>query len=228
MNRKEFMESLRQEMKRFARMQPESSEEVIFYLSKAKMILEAHTTCVRLLEKEPNVAEACMQEVLKHIQDYVDRYHKEDEDDEDPLYQDVLNPKEEDEEEAFDFEEDEDPWLEGEVDQDDEDVEYEDYDSEDFPCITLTDQDTGEARVFYHLDTILLDNDDEDEEVFLAIIPVEAEDEEEEGGVRFLRIMEEYDDSDDPHGVVVTDEALIEQLFEIFKEENFDRFHFED
>ena len=88
---------MRRELYDFAQMQPSSSEEVIYYLAKAKLILDEYIVGMRLLEKEPHASLRCFEQIHEHIENYKKHYPK-------PA-------------------ENEDPWLEDEVDQDEEDDE---------------------------------------------------------------------------------------------------------
>ena len=198
MDRKAFMNELRGELYGFAQMQPEVGEEVIYYLSKAKMIMEEYTTCVRMLEKEPGIANACLETIRHHIRDYVERYHKADE------------PNEE-----------EDPWLEDEVDQD-----VGEEDEEHIPFLTLTNQNTGKEEAFYFMDTLWLEDADGHETMYIALTPFDPEEEDMMGTVIFLRVEENDDDTQTFYSV--EDDDTDNRLFEMFREANFDRFHFEE
>ncbi len=127
----EEVAKMRGELMEFARMRPQTSEEVIFYLAKAKLILEEYSVAMRLLEKEPYASIRCFEQIHGHVEDYKKRY--------------VVA-------EEPSLEESDDPWLEDEVDpipveeaeeDDDDDFSYfyEEEEEDSFETIVLTDED---------------------------------------------------------------------------------------
>ena len=83
--------------------------------------------------------------------------------------------------------------------------------------VVLNDNDGNELE-FEYLDLIEHNN-----EAYVVLLPVEDEADE----VVILRCEESEDDSDEENYRSVDDEALLNDLIEIFKEKNADKFDFD-
>lgn len=83
--------------------------------------------------------------------------------------------------------------------------------------VVLNDNDGNELE-FEYLDLI-----EYNEETYVVLLPVDEEADE----VVILRCEESEDDSDEENYRSVDDEALLNELFEIFKEKNTDKFDFD-
>ncbi len=87
--------------------------------------------------------------------------------------------------------------------------------------VILNDEEGNEVK-FEFLDLVEL-NDEE----YVILLPMTEENEEEEGEVVILKV-EDSDDDDEESYVSVDDEAILNQVFEIFKERFKDDFDFVD
>lgn len=83
--------------------------------------------------------------------------------------------------------------------------------------VVLSDNDGNELE-FEYLDLI-----EYNEETYVVLLPVDEEADE----VVILKCEESEDDSDEENYRSVDDEALLNELFEIFKEKNADKFDFD-
>ena len=83
--------------------------------------------------------------------------------------------------------------------------------------VVLNDADGNELE-FEYLDLI-----EHNDETYVVLLPVDEEADE----VIILRCEESEDDPDDESYSSVDDEALLSELFEIFKEKNADNFDFD-
>ena len=88
--------------------------------------------------------------------------------------------------------------------------------------VTLNDEDGNEVK-FEFLDLVELD-----EEEYVVLLPVSEEGEEEEGEVVILKVEDSDGDSDEESYVGITDEEILNKVFEIFKEKYKDEFDFVD
>ena len=99
----------------------------------------------------------------------------------------------------------------------------ENYEGEDLDNIViLNDEDGNEVR-FKFLDLIELNNEE-----YVVLLPVLEEGEEDEGEVVILKVEDMDEESDEESYVSVDDEAILNQVFEIFKEKFKDDFDFVD
>ena len=88
--------------------------------------------------------------------------------------------------------------------------------------VTLNDEDGNEVK-FEFLDSVELD-----EEEYVVLLPVSEEGEEDEGEVVILKVEDSDGDSDEESYVGITDEEILNKVFEIFKEKYKDEFDFVD
>ena len=88
--------------------------------------------------------------------------------------------------------------------------------------VTLNDEDGNEVK-FEFLDLVELD-----EEEYVVLLPVSEEGEEDEGEVVILKVEDWDGDSDEESYVGITDEEILNKVFEIFKEKYKDEFDFVD
>ena len=99
----------------------------------------------------------------------------------------------------------------------------ENYEGEEMDNIVLlTDEDGNEVK-FEFLDLVELD-----EEEYVVLLPVSEEGEEDEGEVVILKVEDSDGDSDEESYVGITDEEILNKVFEIFKEKYKDEFDFVD
>ena len=84
--------------------------------------------------------------------------------------------------------------------------------------IVVLNDANGNELEFEYLDLI-----EHNEETYVVLLPVDEEADE----VIILRCEESEDDPDDESYSSVDDEALLSELFEIFKEKNADNFDFD-
>ena len=88
--------------------------------------------------------------------------------------------------------------------------------------VTLNDEDGNEVK-FEFLDLVELD-----EEEYVVLLPVSEEGEEDEGEVVILKVEDSDGASDEESYVGITDEEILNKVFEIFKEKYKDEFDFVD
>ena len=88
--------------------------------------------------------------------------------------------------------------------------------------VTLNDEDGNEVK-FEFLDLVELD-----EEEYVVLLPVSEDGEEDEGEVVILKVEDSDGDSDEESYVGITDEEILNKVFEIFKEKFKDEFDFVD
>ena len=88
--------------------------------------------------------------------------------------------------------------------------------------IILNDEEGNEVK-FEFLDLVELD-----EEEYVVLLPVSEEGEEDEGEVVILKVEDSDGDSDEESYVGITDEEILNKVFEIFKEKYKDEFDFVD
>ncbi|WP_295268038.1 DUF1292 domain-containing protein [uncultured Catenibacterium sp.] len=84
--------------------------------------------------------------------------------------------------------------------------------------IVILNDANGNELEFEYLDLI-----EHNDETYVVLLPVDEEADE----VIILRCEESEDDPDDENYSSVDDEALLNELFEIFKEKNADNFDFD-
>ena len=84
--------------------------------------------------------------------------------------------------------------------------------------IVILNDANGNELEFEYLDLI-----EHNDETYVVLLPVDEEADE----VIILRCEESEDDPDDENYSSVDDEALLNELFEIFKEKNKDNFDFD-
>ena len=84
--------------------------------------------------------------------------------------------------------------------------------------IVVLNDANGNELEFEYLDLI-----EHNDETYVVLLPVDEEADE----VIILRCEESEDDPDDENYSSVDDEALLNELFEIFKEKNADNFDFD-
>ena len=101
----------------------------------------------------------------------------------------------------------------------DENFEGEELDN----IVILNDEDGNEVK-FEFLDLIELDDEE-----YVVLLPVTEEGEEDEGEVVILKIEDNEDENSEEESYVsVEDEAILNQVFEIFKEKFKNDFDFVD
>ena len=88
--------------------------------------------------------------------------------------------------------------------------------------VTLNDEDGNEVK-FEFLDLVELD-----EEEYVVLLPVSEDGEEDEGEVVILKVEDSDGDSDEESYVGITDEEILNKVFEIFEEKYKDEFDFVD
>lgn len=88
--------------------------------------------------------------------------------------------------------------------------------------VTLNDEDGNEVK-FEFLDLVELDEED-----YVVLLPVSEDGEEDEGEVVILKVEDSDGDSDEESYVGITDEEILNKVFEIFKEKYKDEFDFVD
>ena len=88
--------------------------------------------------------------------------------------------------------------------------------------VTLNDEDGNEVKLEF-LDLVELD-----EEEYVVLLPVSEDGEEDEGEVVILKVEDSDGDSDEESYVGITDEEILNKVFEIFKEKYKDEFDFVD
>ena len=88
--------------------------------------------------------------------------------------------------------------------------------------IILNDEEGNEVK-FEFLDLVELD-----EEEYVVLLPVSEDGEEDEGEVVILKVEDSDGDSDEESYVGITDEEILNKVFEIFKEKYKDEFDFVD
>ena len=89
--------------------------------------------------------------------------------------------------------------------------------------IRLNDEDGNEVQ-FEFLDLVELDNEE-----YVVLLPINDDGEEDEGEVVILKIEDNEDENSEEESYVsVEDEAILNQVFEIFKEKFKNDFDFVD
>ena len=99
----------------------------------------------------------------------------------------------------------------------------ENFEGEDLDNIVILNDEDGNEVKFEFLDLVELDDEE-----YVVLLPVVEEGEEEEGDVVILKVEDVDEESDEESYVSVDDEAVLNQVFEIFKEKFKDDFDFVD
>ena len=99
----------------------------------------------------------------------------------------------------------------------------ENFEGEDLDNIVILNDEDGNEVKFEFLDLVELDDEE-----YVVLLPVVEEGEEEEGEVVILKVEDIDEESDEESYVSVDDEAVLNQVFEIFKEKFKDDFDFVD
>ncbi len=99
----------------------------------------------------------------------------------------------------------------------------ENFEGEDLDNIVILNDEDGNEVKFEFLDLVELDDEE-----YVVLLPVVEEGEEEEGEVVILKVEDVDEESDEESYVSVDDEAVLNQVFEIFKEKFKDDFDFVD
>lgn len=94
------------------------------------------------------------------------------------------------------------------------------YDDEELAMITLADSD-GNPVEFEYLDSVEYEGAE-----YVVLLPME--DSEEGGELVILQVEEDEEDPDSENYNGVTDAAVLEAVFEIFKENHKDEFNFDE
>ncbi len=87
--------------------------------------------------------------------------------------------------------------------------------------VSMTDEDGNDVK-FEFIDLIELDGEE-----YVVLLPTEEDDSDEDGEVVILK-LEKTDSEDEESYVSVEDEAVLNRVFEIFKEKFKDEFTFTD
>ena len=88
--------------------------------------------------------------------------------------------------------------------------------------IILNDEDGNEVQ-FEFLDLVELDSEE-----YVVLLPVVEDNEEDPGEVVILKVEDSEENEDEETYVSVDDEAILNQVFQIFKEKFKDEFNFTD
>ena len=99
----------------------------------------------------------------------------------------------------------------------------ENFEEENLDNIVILNDEEGNEVKFEFLDLVELDNEE-----YVVLLPVTEEGEEEEGEVVILKVEDSDGDSDEESYVGITDEEILNKVFEIFKEKYKDEFDFVD
>ena len=100
----------------------------------------------------------------------------------------------------------------------------ENYEGDELDNIVILNDEDGNEVKFEFLD--LIDLDDEE---YVVLLPITEDGEEDEGEVVILKVEDNDDeDSEEESYVSVEDEAILNQVFEIFKEKFKNDFDFVD
>ena len=99
----------------------------------------------------------------------------------------------------------------------------ENFEGEELDNIVILNDEEGNEVKFEFLDLVELDDEE-----YVVLLPVNDEGEEDEGEVVILKVEDTDNDSEEESYVSVDDEAVLNQVFEIFKEKVKDEFDFED
>ena len=100
----------------------------------------------------------------------------------------------------------------------------ENFEGEELDNIVILNDENGNEVKFEFLDLVELDNEE-----YVVLLPTNDEGEEDEGEVVILKIEDNEDENSEEESYVsVEDEAILNQVFEIFKEKFKNDFDFVD
>ncbi len=100
----------------------------------------------------------------------------------------------------------------------------ENFEGEELDNIVILNDENGNEVKFEFLDLVELDNEE-----YVVLLPINDEGEEDEGEVVILKIEDNEDENSEEESYVsVEDEAILNQVFEIFKEKFKNDFDFVD
>ena len=100
----------------------------------------------------------------------------------------------------------------------------ENFEGEELDNIVILNDENGNEVKFEFLDLVELDNEE-----YVVLLPINDEGEEDEGEVVILKVEDNDDEeSEEESYVSVEDEAILNQVFEIFKEKFKNDFDFVD
>ena len=100
----------------------------------------------------------------------------------------------------------------------------ENFEGEELDNIVILNDENGNEVKFEFLDLVELDNEE-----YVVLLPVNDEGEEDEGEVVILKVEDNEDENSEEESYVsVEDEAILNQVFEIFKEKFKNDFDFVD
>ena len=99
----------------------------------------------------------------------------------------------------------------------------ENFEGEELDNIVILNDENGNEVKFEFLDLVELDNEE-----YVVLLPINDDGVEEEGEVVILKVEDTDEDSEEESYVSVEDEAILNQVFEIFKEKFKNDFDFVD
>ena len=100
----------------------------------------------------------------------------------------------------------------------------ENFEGEELDNIVILNDENGNEVKFEFLDLVELDNEE-----YVVLLPINDDCEEDEGEVVILKIEDNEDENSEEESYVsVEDEAILNQVFEIFKEKFKNDFDFVD
>ena len=100
----------------------------------------------------------------------------------------------------------------------------ENFEGEELDNIVILNDENGNEVKFEFLDLVEIDNEE-----YVVLLPINDEGEEDEGEVVILKIEDNEDENSEEESYVsVEDEAILNQVFEIFKEKFKNDFDFVD
>ena len=100
----------------------------------------------------------------------------------------------------------------------------ENFEGEELDNIVILNDENGNEVKFVLLDLVELDNEE-----YVVLLPINDDGEEDEGEVVILKIEDNEDENSEEESYVsVEDEAILNQVFEIFKEKFKNDFDFVD
>ncbi len=100
----------------------------------------------------------------------------------------------------------------------------ENFEGEELDNIVILNDENGNEVKFEFLDLVELDNEE-----YVVLLPINDDGEEDEGEVVILKIEDNEDENSEEESYVsVEDEAILNQVFEIFKEKFKNDFDFVD
>ena len=100
----------------------------------------------------------------------------------------------------------------------------ENFEGEELDNIVILNDENGNEVKFEFLDLVELDNEE-----YVVLLPINDDGEEDEGEVVILKVEDNEDENSEEESYVsVEDEAILNQVFEIFKEKFKNDFDFVD